>query len=304
MRHSSALVSLVLVSGLVLSCSPQNQQPEVDPAYFDEIEEWHGERVERLSGSEDWLTVVGLHWIEEGENTFGTDASNTVALPEAAGVGVAGSIFLENGAVRAVAREGVDLKLHNEPFTEGPLISDADGPPDVLSLADITFYVIQRGDRFAVRVKDPNSEARKNFTGVDRFPVNEKYRFEAEFVPYDPPQERLVPTVIGTTVPYQVPGVVKFEVDGAQCELEPVLANPDSPILFFIFGDLTNGVESYGAGRFLYAEREKDGKVLLDFNRAVNPPCAFTPYATCPLPPPENRLSVRIEAGELAYGHH
>ncbi|MCP4902728.1 MAG: DUF1684 domain-containing protein [bacterium] len=304
MRKLSILAGLALFLTPILSCSQQSTVPDVDPSYLAETDLWHAQRIERLADSSGWLTVVGLHWIEEGESTFGTAADNTVILPEGAGASHAGSIFLEEGALRVEALEDVDLKLNDAPTAAVSITSDADGPPDMLTLNDIMFFVIQRGDRYAVRVKDPNSEARQTFHGVERFPVNPNYRFEADFVPFDPPQERQVPTVIGTPASYLVPGVVRFEIDGVQYELEPVISSLESPVLFFIFGDASNGVDTYGAGRFLYADREADGKVLIDFNKATNPPCAFTPYATCPLPTPQNRLAVRIEAGELGYGDH
>lgn len=304
MRRIFVLIGFALGLTLMLTCSQQPPQPAVDPANLEELDEWHAARIERLTNEAGWLTVVGLHWIEEGESSFGTDSSNTIVLPEGAGVAFAGSIYLDQGELRVEANNTVPLKLNDNPVTEAAIVSDADGPPDVLTLNGITFYVIQRRDRSAVRVKDPNSEGRLHFTGIDRFPATEAFKIEADFVAYDPPQEREIPTVIGTPADYLVPGVVRFEVDGIACELEPVVAAPDSPVLFFIFGDATNGVETYGAGRFMYSDREADGKVTLDFNKAVNPPCAFTAYATCPLPTPENRLAVRIEAGEKNYGDH
>jgi len=275
------------------------------PEYVAELAAWHAERIERLTGPSGWLTVVGLFWIEEGESTIGTDSGCDVVLPESAGFPRVAVLTLKGQALTIRPEAKVPVLLNDEPLTgETGIASDADGPADLLIVGDITFYVLERGSSYAVRVKDPASAERLAFHGVDRFPVRESYRVVADLVPYDPPRQKQVPTVIGTSTSFQVPGQLRFTLRGQECTLEPVLADEDAALLFIIFADATNGEQTYGAGRFLYAERERDGKVVLDFNRAVNPPCAFTRFATCPLPPPSNVLSIAVEAGEKRYGDH
>jgi uncharacterized protein (DUF1684 family) len=159
-------------------------------------------------------------------------------------------------------------------------------------------YVIERGGRFALRVKDPESARRRSFRGLDWFPVRESYRVTARFVPYEPPKAIPIANVLGTVEPMPSPGYVVFSLNGREFHLDPVLEDPAAKELFFIFRDETAGKQTYPAGRFLYADLPKDGRVVLDFNKAYSPPCAFTSFATCPLPPRQNRLDVRIEAGE------
>ncbi len=171
---------------------------------------------------------------------------------------------------------------------------------DIVTLASLSLSVIQRGDRYGIRLKDRNSRLRKEFTGLRYFPVTESYRVSARFVP--DARKVPIPNILGQTEDMDSPGYVEFELEGRKLRLSPVLESPDE--LFFIFRDLTSGRQTYGSGRFLDTAMPKDGRVELDFNKAYNPPCAFTPYATCPLPPKQNRLPVRIAAGELKYGAH
>jgi hypothetical protein len=267
--------------------------------YEREIEDWRAARVERLKSEDGWLTLVGLHWLVPGKNRFGTDPDGEIVLPAGRAPAYAGSLFLEQGAVRVQGASG--LTLAGEPVVERALKTDAGGEPDVLELGDLRLHIIEREGRFGVRVKNPRSPVRLEFRGLDYFPVNPRLRVVAEFVPYEKPRQVLVATVIGTESPMQVPGRVRFELDGKALTLEPVL---EEDRYWFLFKDATNGRETYPAGRYLYGELQGAGKLVLDFNKAYNPPCAFTPYATCPLPPKRNWLDVRIEAGEKTYGAH
>ena len=189
------------------------------------------------------------------------------------------------------------------------LKDDADATPTVVHVGSLTFLFIKRadknGERYALRVKDPNADARKNFKGLDYFPADAKYRVEARFEPYNPPKKVAITNVLGMVSDETSPGVLVFNLDGKEYRIEPILEQGEKD-LFLIFRDGTSGHETYGAARYLYAHPAgKDGKTIVDFNHAYNPPCAFTPYATCPLPPPQNRLPIRIEAGEKKYagGH-
>ncbi|MDE3246019.1 MAG: DUF1684 domain-containing protein [Acidobacteriota bacterium] len=272
--------------------------------FLRELEQWRKTRDANLRRENGWLTLVGLDWLSEGENSFGSDPSNAVPLPGGKAPAKAGVLLLDHGIVRVKAAPEANLTLNGKPVSEQVLKSDAEGAPDILSLGHLSFYVIKRGDRFGIRVKDSESPVRLNFKGIASFPADHAYQVVADFVPYATPKEVHIPTVLGTEDIMLAPGFVRFKLLGKVLTLEPVIEDPKAPELFFIFRDKTSGKTTYPAGRFLYAAMPKDGKVVLDFNRSYNPPCAFTPFATCPLPPPQNRLPIAVKAGEKTYGHH
>ncbi len=254
-------------------------------AYESEIAEWRRNREATLQADGGWLTVAGLFWLHEGANRFGKDASADIVLPE--GPGMAGAFELHGGKV-TVAMDGA---------TRGVAHDSA----DVVKVGRLSLLVIKRGDRFGVRLKDPDSEYRRAFHGIDYFPAGESYRVTARFV--SEPRKIPILNILGQTEASECPGYAVFKLNGQEVRLYPIVEEPGDKQLFYIFRDLTTGKETYGAGRFLYSDMPKDGKVVLDFNKAYNPPCAFTPFATCPLPPKENHLPVRVEAGEKKYGH-
>ncbi len=291
--------ALALASALLL-CSAAPAQD----AYRTSVDAWHAERVARLAAEDGWLSLIGRDWLKPGENTLGSAPGSTVLLPDWAAPAQAGLFFLEGTTVRFKPLPGSGLLLNGQPAREALLKSDAEGKPDVLQAGRVTFYVIRRGDRFGIRIKDPETPARKAFHGVQRYLVDPAWRVEAEFLPYATPQSRAIPTVLGTSEPMTAPGLLKFKVGGREVTLEPMIEDPEHPELFLIFKDATSAHGTYAAGRFLYADMPRDGKVVLDFNRAVNPPCAFTLYATCPLPPKQNQLDLAITAGEQDPGLH
>jgi uncharacterized protein len=263
------------------------------------IEQWRSKHESELKADNGWLTVAGLFWLKEGSNTIGTGPSSNIVLPR--GPAKAGIFEFRQGHATFEAAPGVAVLINGKPPRPAmQLKADTEGSPDQVQLADLTMFVIHRGDRFGIRLKDPASEQRRKFTGLHWFPVNESYRVKARFMAYDKPRMIPITNVLGETEPEASPGYVSFMVNGRALRLEPV-AEGDQ--LFFIFRDLTAGRETYPAGRFLYSDLPKNGEVELDFNKAENPPCAFTPFATCPLPPKQNWLAVRVEAGELTYGH-
>jgi hypothetical protein len=274
-----------------------------DP-FQDDQAAWRKNRDTRLRSETGWLTLVGLHWLQPGDNRFGSDPALAVRLPAGKSPALAGSLFVEGDRVRLVPAAGVAIQLDGKPAGERQLADDVDGKPDVLQLGDLRFHLVRRGARIGVRVRDPQSPLRASFKGMDYFPADPAYRIEATFHPHDTPRKIQVPTVLGTTETMDALGRVRFTLAGKEHWLEPVVEDPAHPALFFIFKDGTSGRETYAAGRFLYAEMPKDGRVILDFNKAYNPPCVFTPYATCPLPPKQNWLDARIEAGEKSFAHH
>jgi len=268
--------------------------------YAEEIEAWRQRRVAALQADNGWLTVAGLFWLKDGKNTVGTDAGNDIVLPAGSAPGRVGVFEFANGATTFEAAAGVNVAIDGKRATGATMAPDTSDSPTLLTINNLTMFVIKRGDRFGIRLRDKSSEMRRHFTGLHYFPVEESYRLRAKWVPYDPPKSIAIPNILGQTEMTPCPGRAEFTLGGHQLALEPVL---EGDRLFFIFKDLTSGHETYPPGRFLYAEMPKDGEVVLDFNKAVNPPCAFTPFATCPLPPEQNRLAVRVEAGELRYGH-
>lgn len=271
-----------------------------DPAA--ERTKWHEGRIKRLQSEDGWLTLVGLHWLGDGENLIGTDPAAKVRFPEGVGPAKAGTLVLEGGKVRLKAEPGSPLTVNGAPASDMPLRMDVEGKPDMLRLGGRSFYVIRRGEKVGVRVKDPESPVRTGFKGIELYPYDPAYRVTATWEPFPEPREVKVPTVIGIAETYKAYGRVHFTLKGKKVTLEPV--DEGDGRLYFIFRDGTSGKGTYPAGRFLYAEAPKDGKAVIDFNQAYNPPCAFTRFATCPLPTPANVLKVAVKAGEKDYGHH
>jgi uncharacterized protein (DUF1684 family) len=253
--------------------------------YQGEIAQWRTQREEGLKRDGGWLSVAGLFWLHEGANPFGKDPGNEIVLPD--GAAKAGVFELHNGKV-TVKMDGDSRELWPDSL-------------DVAKVGRLSLFVIKRSEKYGIRLKDPESEYRREFKGIEYYPAKEEYKVTAKWVAA--PQKMPILNILGQTEGVDSPGYVEFMLQGHQYRLRPYLETADAKELFYVFRDQTSVKETYGAGRFLYSAMPQDGHVVLDFNKAYNPPCAFTPYATCPLPPPENRLAVRIEAGEKKYGH-
>jgi uncharacterized protein len=255
---------------------------------------WRADRRAHLTSDSSWLTLVGLHWLQPGTNNVTIAGTPPLTL----------RFTLANGVV--TVEPDPRLTIDGKPVTAPtPLVDDtSDKGPTVVKAGTRSMQAIKRNDKFAIRAKDTKSEARRNFKGLDYFPPNDKYRVEARFEPYTPPKKIPITNVLGMTSDETSPGALVFTLDGTEVRLDPILEQGEKD-LFIIFKDATAGHETYGAARYLYASPPVNGKTIVDFNHAYNPPCAFTPYATCPLPPPQNRLPIRIEAGEKKYagGH-
>jgi uncharacterized protein (DUF1684 family) len=254
-----------------------------DPSYSRDVEQFRTQRENQLTQEYGWLTVVGLFRLKEGDNRVGSGAPNDVVLPAPAPAHAGKITFSKGQAIYyPEGRPGTLLKPER----------------DVITLGTVKFFVIQRGQEFLVRVKDNNSQLRRDFSGLKWFPIDQSWKITAKFTPYPTPKTIQFDSQNGVKQPMRSPGFVTFTRDGKDYRLEPVLEGRQ---LFFIFRDATSNKSTYGAARFLYAEPAKGGTVILDFNEAVNPPCAFTAFATCPLPPPENRLTLAVTAGEKKY---
>ncbi|HEV8238451.1 MAG TPA: DUF1684 domain-containing protein [Thermoanaerobaculia bacterium] len=269
------------------------------------LDEWRKGRIERLTSPDGWLTLVGLEWLDEGDNTLGSAAEADVHFPAKAPANL-GTISRHGEELTLTPAAGSPLTIDKQPVTKPTkLLSDAKGDPTVVSFGTIEFYVIQRGDRWAVRMKDSENPVRTGFKGLDYYPNRGDWVVTANFEPAPKGTKIPVPNILGATEETDSPGDVLFSRDGHNVRLQAI--DEGDGRLFLVFGDQTNGKGTYGGGRFVYAAPPKPGEhtVTIDFNQAYNPPCVFTPYATCPLPPKGNKMPFPIEAGEKLWsGYH
>jgi uncharacterized protein len=319
MRSMTTRIGLTTVFALLAVLSPSlvagsNNTAANDKATDDQASwqhdllTWREQRATGLQAPEGWLSLIALGWLQDGDNSFGSAEDCRVQIAAKAPAHIA-IVRLEKNSLRLLPPpEGFpkDLLVDGQPAREQALFADNSEKPSKLVIGTVTIIVINRDGRFALRVKDLDAPTRTGFHGLKWYAPNAAYRVHARWLPYNPPRVLDIPTILGTTTHMPAPGVAEFTLDGQTLRLEPVLEDPKSTELFFIIRDATSKSTTYGAGRFLYTELpdhgvNQPGELVLDFNRLLNPPCAFTPYATCPLPPAQNRLSVPIPAGEQRY---
>lgn len=292
------LLSLLLCAGV-----PAMAAEPIDPAtHRAEVEAWHAARIDRLKRPDGWLSLVGLHWIEPGRHRVGSAVDSDIVLNT--GPAVLGTIEREGDSVFLTPADAAGVAF--TPAAEGRvrLLPDSSGTPTVVhfNAGKASFLLIERSGRFGLRVRDAEAPTLTGFGGIERFPVDPAWRVEARFTAHPPGKTIDIASVINTLEPMANPGVLEFTLDGTPYRLEAILEGPDDQSLFVIFADRTNRSSTYGAGRFVYTDGlPANGRVVLDFNKAYNPPCALNAYSTCPLPPPENRLDLAVEAGERRY---
>ena len=264
--------------------------------YRQTIETWRDGMETQLRAENGWLTVVGLYWLKKGENTVGSAPNSDVVLPGSAPAKL-GVIEFDGAATVFRVKPGVEAQIDGVSGRSATLRDDHDDSGATLvSTGSVSFFIIKRGEQYAVRVKDAGHSARRSFKGRSWYPVDERYRVRATFRPHTSERSLDLETSAGTTTALANPGVVEFDLRGKHFRLEAFAANEGQ--VWLIFRDKTSGLTTYGAGRFLYADVNEAGIVDLDFNKAYHPPCAFTHFATCPLPPRQNVLPVSIRAGE------
>ena len=299
-KTNAGLIALCLIA-LTLYARAQIYQHE----HFTSYEEWRFDRDRELrSEHTSWLNLAGLFWLEEGFSTFGYDRGNLFRLSEGEGPAQLGqfyrtqdSVFFEPHPEVLVTLDGKELNTR----VQLAIDSGEDMNSSILSHGALKWWVIARDGLIGVRVRDTNNKSWKEYSGIETFEFNKDWRLSAQFVPYDQPQEFTYPTVIGTMRTEESPGLLIFQYKGNQYEMIPFLRN-EGKRLFLVFGDQTNAELTYGGGRFLYVEKGDDlDDMTIDFNRAYNPPCAFSIYSTCPQPLPQNRLPFSVEAGEKKY---
>jgi uncharacterized protein (DUF1684 family) len=293
------LHSAIVVTALLLAADVSSPAPDEAAAYRKQIESWRQHRVERLTAPTGWLSLIGLEWLKDGSNTLGSAKDNSIVQPK--WPAHLGTITLDHGKASIVLAIDSAATIDGERKTAGAMLDDTNPKATVVAAGTVMFYVVQRGDRWALRIKDSEAPTRKQFVGIDNFDIDLGWRIEAKWEAYDPPREIEEPNILGEIDKVIVPGAAVFEHGGETFRVEPVIETPGDTELFLVFADRTSGKETYGAARFVYTEPPKDGKVVLDFNKAYNPPCAFTPYATCGLPTQQNRLDTRVTAGEKKY---
>lgn len=300
-KMKSGIIAVFL---LALTVSARAQSKPVDPAYQQDFEKWKAGLVDDLK--ENWLPLAGLFWLKPGANTFGTDSKSNLVLPEHSAPANAGTFDLEGSDVTVSFAPGVAAKVDGKVVAKAKLQPDTSGNLSVVELGKLRMHVIQRGQRVGIRVKDLESPAVKNYRGPIFYPLQPDYKITATWTPSDGKKMVDVPNVLGDVTPTPVAGVARFKVNGQEVQLSALGGDPKEG-LSFIFKDLTSKTETYPPGRFLKTGPVVNNKLVIDFNRAYNPPCAVTPYATCPLPPKEDQLTVAIPAGEKydrKNGHH
>jgi uncharacterized protein len=297
--------SLIFFGAIILPLAACHRAPHrIDAAtYTKEIDQWRAERLASLTSESGWLSLIGLFWLKEGKNTFGSDPANDIVLPKDKVPVRAGVFTLANGAVTFEASQANGFTINGEPVTSAQLRNDTEDRPTVIALNSLTFQIIKRGDKLGLRVKDKNNADRLNFRGLEYFPADLKWRIDARFEPHNPPKPMPILNVLGMETDEPSPGAIAFEVNGKTYRLD-AMTEKDEPRFFMIFADDTRGKDTYGAGRYLYVDPpDGNNHVVIDFNKAYSPPCAFTNYATCPLPPKQNILPLAIDAGEKFKGH-
>lgn len=287
---------------LTLACQ---SKPEVvtSPEYVQEIDQWHAVRIERLKSPTGWLNVAGLFWLHEGVNSFGTATGNEIVFPSALKFDRAGFFVLENGVVKQNLLKGTILTSNGAPVTETQVAYHPDSTRQpVMESGSLRWFIIRRDTKYGIRIRDLNHPNVTGFSGVERYPVDAKWKVTARM---EPTPGRTIPitNVLGQTTPNPAPGTLVFTLEDKEYRLDALDEGGDE--LFIIFGDSTNAVETYGAGRYLYVPKpDSTNTVVVDFNRSQNPPCAFTEFATCPLPPRQNIMNLAIRAGEKDFKLH
>ncbi len=286
---------------LWFSCAPKTNilTSPISNLYQAQIKQWHSNRFNEITASDGWLSLIGLYWLKEGESTFGKSPLNTIVFPKGT-PNYIGRFILHNDSVRMNIDNLVEVKIDENSPKSSYLQSDKAGIPTIATLGNLSWYLLQREDRFGIRLRDAENQAIKKFKGIDHFPISQAWQVPATLRLSKNEKSITLRNVVDMDVQMKLEGYLVFDVNGVTYELEALDGGADS--YFIIFADETTGVETYGAGRYLYVPRVDDaGNTLIDFNKAHNPPCVFTHFATCPLPSAKNTLEVSILAGELNY---
>jgi uncharacterized protein len=292
---------IIPVFAFLLACNTATPVITDETAYMEEMENWQQQRLERLKSKNGWLSLAGLFWLEEGENSFGSDPSNNIQFPEKADA-FCGTLLLESGKVRLRVSDGTGISVNDSLITNMELVDDQNKNTTRLQQGDLAWNIIKRGDLYGIRLRDHKHPRINELDHIPAYPIQSSYVVEATLLPFESPKTMTVATPVGgLTEEYQCPGTLNFRLNGEELTLHPFTSGSG---YFLVIADETTGLDTYGAGRFMYATPDSTGRIILDFNRAYNPPCAFSPFATCPMPPRENFLPAAIEAGEKSVHLH
>ena len=295
MRNFSFLILIASAFVFHFGCNPSSPVITNEASYVESIEEWQVQRLERLKSKNGWLSLSGLFWLEEGENSYGSDPENDIVFPEKADA-FCGTLVLDSGSVTLRVAEGIDISVKDSLITEMELFDDHSEGTTRLQQGDLAWYIVKRGDRYGIRLRDHKHPRIDELDHIPSYPIQTSYVVEATLEPFDSPRTMTVATPLeGFTESYECPGILNFRVNGEKLTLHPFTSGSG---YFLVIADETSGLDTYGGGRFMYAMPDSSGRIILDFNKAYNPPCAFSPFATCPMPPRENFLPAAIEAGE------
>ena len=300
MKKISVFITALLIMLSFFSCKNETLETKGSPGYIDEINKWDQHRLERLKADDGWLNLVGRTWLKPGENKFGSAKDNDVLIESDKVPDYMGIFVFEDSTVTMKVNDEVEILYNGNPVKEMVMIGDGNKDMTVFQYGSIKWNLMVRNELYGIRFRDLESEFVKSFKGIERFPVNEDWRIEAKYEAYDPPKIINVPNVLGQVDEEPSPGAIIFTKDNQTYRIDAIDAGNK---LWFIFADGTSGEETYGGGRFLYTDKaDSNGIVIVDFNKAYDPPCVLTKFATCPLPPKQNYLTLRITAGEKMYG--
>ncbi len=290
---------------IIASCTSRTvQERPIDlGAYTSEIETWHQKRIQDLKGPDGWLNLAGLFWLHEGVNTFGSGLKNDIVFPEGKMPERAGIFLLKQSTVTLEVSPGVNITSKGQPVKRMVVFHPDSSKTPTLEYDQLQWFVVERDTKYGIRLRDFKNPELVNFKGIERYPLDAAWRLEAMFEKADSSRTIDIINILGQTAPLSSPGTLVIKVNGEEYRLDAFDGGGDE--YFTMFGDAANTKETYGAGRYLYLKKpDAQGKIIIDFNQAFNPPCAFTAFATCPLPPKQNILNVEVTAGEKNYGRH
>ena len=305
MRRIISKILVITIITTLFSCQ-SNKEKFNEADYIKTVKDWQNNRLESLKSENGWLNLVGLHWLKEGQNPFGSNEANNIIFPKTAPDFI-GTIILYKDNLSVSINKEVEVFINDSLIKNNDIFTDTDKNTTMFKMGSFRWFIIKRGDRYAIRLRDIESPLVNEIAELPSFPIDSKWRIETKFEKFDSPKEIAVPNVLGDIEFEKCYGLLKFQIDEKEYSLMP-LGDGVKNNFFLIFADETSAEETYGAGRFLSVEKpDKNGNTYIDFNKATNPPCAFTDFATCPLPPKENILPVKIMAGEKTndhFGHH
>lgn len=268
--------------------------------FYKEVEEWHKRRISSLTAETGWLSLAGLYWLKQGENTFGSAKDNDIIFPGDTPKYM-GTLVLKDSIVNISVKKNITIFSDSIQVTKMELVNDLHEDRTVLSHDNYSWYILKRQDKYGIRLKNHQHPNRKNFKGIDRYPVDIKWRIKARLEKYDLPKKLKAVNVLGQVSELPSPGKLVFEINGETFNIDPV-STSNGKRYWIIFGDKTNAIETYGAGRYLYIDAiDETGETYIDFNQCYNPPCAFSEFSTCTLPPKQNMLKIKVTAGEKSW---